>query len=971
MSRTVNDVVKENLDQPGGTFLRLRTHSGAYVKYTYREVVERGLRWKRYFETCLPPRSRIAIILPHSLDGYASYLGATLAGCQPAQVHFPSPKFSHARYERTAVPILRELGFAAIVSYAELTPILRAQIGGAPSPPMFIEAASIRLPDAAGVGSPHASSSSIAFLQFSSGTTGMKKGVAITHRQLLWQVETYSRNLAIDARDRIVSWLPLYHDLGLIACFWLPLLTRASLVAMSPFDWVRQPLLLLDAIAKHRSTLCWMPNFAYLHLCNAADAAGRAGRATLASMRAFVSGGEPVLASTMDRFCGTFGPAGVNRSMLWTIYGMAEAVLAATCTNAACLPPVDWIDRRRLNECGVAEPLAANDANGRCYVSCGPALDGVDVSIAGADGADLPERHIGEIVVRSPCGVTSYLDGAPAADPSIGCALRSGDLGYIAGGHLYVTGRKKDLIIVAGRNIHPEDVEQIVNGVEGIVPGRSVALGVDDASLGTQQLVVIAETRHSAQSIEDGIRNAIDEGIRAALDVAAGDIALVPAHWLEKSTSGKIARRANLEKYVNAKAAMVTDPSDDSRFHEPSLHELKLAIASVLPEYKRHRLLVLGEDEPLLGSGLLDSLRIVQALGAIENRFARVRIPDRELLDIDYNFSTLASLRSWLARVQRRHGRPADLYAGPDGTGAYPPRALPSESVQSMRAFKTLNYLSSSRRHNLLILGSSRVANLHSRVAAERGYRSLNFAVNRARAEDFWCILRFALDNAGEQLRQVVAGLDIDSFTNGLPCPEPALSRCPHLSAYLNEVPAAAADGESRVHDLWLRQQLESARQRILAYDPETGDQIFLNSDIHHSRHRTYISRPIESQYPVVAAQLAGYTGIGVERLAYFGQFARLCAERGLALTCFWSPVHAELARFMREHTPYAARRAEIEAYFAERLPEVPLHDFSVAAKFGGADDDFEDAAHIMPYNADVLLRRLLAGLSGADRSGA
>ncbi|WP_437759675.1 non-ribosomal peptide synthetase [Sorangium sp. So ce1389] len=949
---TIDAVVRRNLERAGSSELRVKTYSGVYVKLGYAEYVARALRWTAYYRGAgLRPAARVAIILPHSFDAYAAYLGATLGGYVPVHMHFPSPRLSRSAYARAVGPMAKEAGVEIVMTYSDLVPLLRGCLSarGERSVPV-VEAGTLALPDPASLDDHRAEPSDVAFLQLSSGTTGARKAVAVRQRAIVRHVAAYARRLSITAADRIVSWLPLYHDLGLVTSLWIPALERASLVAMSPFEWVRNPTSLLQAISRFRGTLCWMPNFAFMHLCKAARLLKDPGW-DLSTIRGLVNGAEPVLESTRRRFVEAFAPYGLEPEALWTIYGMAEVILAATSGDAGHPPRADAVDPRAFAEEGRAVP-GAPGAAARVNLSSGAPLDEVAIEVVGPDGRALPERRVGEIVIRSPYLVDGYLGGGAFE----GGAIASGDLGYLADGHLFVTGRKKDVIILAGRNVLPEDIESLVNDVDGVIAGRVAALGVDDDDLGTERLLVIAETRVSSPAERERVRAEIDAAVRGSAEVGAGAVFLAPPGWLLKSPSGKLARRANLEKYLRE----IAPRPAGGAIAEPGAGDapearLRRVIASVLPAHHAARVERLTLDEKLLESGLFDSLSLVHLMVAIERAFG-LDLPEHELLDVDHNFDRLGHLLAWLGRLA------ADRATSRAEASA--PSPLPQEGVVTVRSFKAEAYLGSSRRHDLLILGSSRSMNLGSRVAAELGYRSFNFSVNRARAEDYHAALHRVLGAGKAELRRVLVGIDVDSLSNATPFPDPALAECAELRGCLDARDRRACEESGRSPDrfehLLRRQRRESEAHRVFTYDPESGDQIFLNSNIHHTRQRTFMSRSPESYFNTLSLQLAGFTALHRPRLRYLRRVVSLCRARGIEVTCFLNPMHPRLVEFAVEHTTYAARRRELEAFFARRLPETPLVDCSVPSRFGGDDDDFEDAGHIMPYNADVLLRRLL-----------
>lgn len=393
-----------------------------------------------------------------------------------------------------------------------------------------------------------ASADAIAFLQHSSGTTGLQKGVALSHRAALNQLASYSAALDLSSDDVIVSWLPLYHDMGLIAGFLLPLAQGVPLVLMSPFDWVQHPALLFRAIHDYRGTLCWLPNFAYNHCARRVRARDLEG-VSLASMRLFINCSEPVQAASHALFLERFAPLGARPEMLGVSYAMAENTFAVTQTPPGQPARLDVIDRAALEGAGRAVPVASDHPNAQARVSCGPCIAGTQARVLDASGAPLPDRHVGEIAIQSDCLLSGYYR-RPDLQPFRDGWYLTGDRGYMADGEIYVVGRSKDLIINAGRNIYPQDIEAIVNAVAGVHAGRAVAFGVPDAREGTELIAVVAEVETEDAEARRQISAAIRQAVARASAVTVSYVHLVGAKWLIKTSSGKIARAANREKWL-------------------------------------------------------------------------------------------------------------------------------------------------------------------------------------------------------------------------------------------------------------------------------------------------------------------------------------------------------------------------------------------------------------------------------------
>lgn len=394
----------------------------------------------------------------------------------------------------------------------------------------------------------------IALLQHSSGTTGLQKGVALAHRAIFEQLERYGRAIGFSREDVVVSWLPLYHDMGLIAGFLMPLLDGARLVLMSPLDWVRAPHMLMQAISAHKGTLCWLPNFAY-NFCAQKIREEDLSGVDLSSMRAFINCSEPVYIASHEMFVQRFAPYGVRMAMLATCYAMAETVFAVTQSPIGAPAHVDRVDREALHRERHARPADGAGVQGvQRVLSSGRAIEGVKIRVLDEQRCPLPDRHVGELAVHTSHMLTEYYRRPDATAEAFheGWYL-TGDMGYLADGEVYVLGRKKDLIIIGGRNIYPRDIEALVNTVEGIHAGRVAAFGIPSPERGTEDLAVVAEVDGD---LTDGRARAIAAEVRRAIavgsDLMVRYVEIVPRGWLIKTSSGKVARAANREKFLAA-----------------------------------------------------------------------------------------------------------------------------------------------------------------------------------------------------------------------------------------------------------------------------------------------------------------------------------------------------------------------------------------------------------------------------------
>ena len=491
-------------------------------------------------------KSSDLVIIAHTqnLESIFAFWGAMLLGAIPSMFPTLTEKLDEEVYMQGMAELSRLSAARAILTTDEFAPLLGARV----AVPVY---AAAQLRDAQRDSERPAAADpdpeSIAFLQHSSGTTGLQKGVALSHRAVLNQLAGYGNAIQLTADDVVVSWLPLYHDMGLIAGFLLPLVQGIPLVLMSPFDWVRHPALLFKAIHDHGGTLCWLPNFAYNHCARRIRQRDLEGLSA-ASMRLFINCSEPVYHESHRLFLERFAGIGVRPEMLSVSYAMAENTFGVTQTPPGTQPALDSVSRNDLEAVRLARPVEPDHPDAVVKVSCGPPIAGTDLRIVDDDGRPLPDRHVGEVTIRSDCMLSEYYH-RPDLEPFRDGWYLTGDMGYMADGELYIVGRSKDLIINAGKNIYPQDIEAIVNGVPGVHPGRVVAFGVADEREGTELVAVVAEV----ESLDEAQRKALNKAIRQEISrqstVTVSYVHLVGPKWLLKTSSGKIARAANRDKW--------------------------------------------------------------------------------------------------------------------------------------------------------------------------------------------------------------------------------------------------------------------------------------------------------------------------------------------------------------------------------------------------------------------------------------
>jgi acyl-CoA synthetase (AMP-forming)/AMP-acid ligase II len=372
----------------------------------------------------------------------------------------------------------------------------------------------------------------------------------LSHRAIINFLQSTRKGLQLIKRDVTVSWLPLYHDFGFFAGFLLPLLSEVPTVLISPFKWLSKPRSFLEALQKYKGTVSFLPNSGHNHTVRIVPS-GKVNGLDLSSLRALVNGAEPILHKSVDMFFRHFSACGFKASALASGYGMAENTLSATVSIMGQRSPVDWINAEEMQVSRKAVPAPPDKPGSVPYVSSGGPLDGVELKIIDEKRNELPERSCGEITIRSNSLFSGYLNRKDLTEKVlINGWYHTGDLGYMANGQLFVCGRKKDLIIIGGHNIHPEDVENIASSVPGIFPDSVVALGIEDEDLGTQRLVIVCSLEHPvSKNEEQEIERELRRKVFRELEVTVGEVHLVNKRWIVKTQSGKITRSMNRDKY--------------------------------------------------------------------------------------------------------------------------------------------------------------------------------------------------------------------------------------------------------------------------------------------------------------------------------------------------------------------------------------------------------------------------------------
>jgi acyl carrier protein len=543
-ARTLQAVLQWRLEQHADQTQIVVLHDEAEQRISVAELARAAAAVAAGLQRAgVAPRDCVAIMLPTSADYFASYFGVLLASAIPVPIYPPARVSQLEDHVRRHAGILANAQATALITVPEAMVVARLLQAQVPGLRHVLAAHDLRACEAA-PHPVHAQPDDIAFIQYTSGSTGNPKGVALTHANLLANIDAMARACQATSRDVFVSWLPLYHDMGLIGAWLSGLVVGFPLVVMSPLAFLSRPRRWLDAITRYRGTLSAGPNFAY-ELCLKRIGDDELDGLDLASWRLAFNGAEAVSPDTVRRFTERFAPCGLRAEAMAPVYGLAECAVGLLFPPLGRAPPIDAVDRDALMRGQRAQPAAAGDAAALRFVGCGQPIPGHAVRIVDAAGAEVGERLEGRLEFKGPSATRGYYrNPEQTARLRRGDWLDSGDRAYRVGGEFYITGRVKDIVIRAGRNLYPDEIEEAVGRVPGIRKGCVAVFGMPDPAAGTERLVVLAEARDEKSIGDAALRDAVARAVGDTIGEPADEIVLARAHTVLKTSSGKVRRAA-------------------------------------------------------------------------------------------------------------------------------------------------------------------------------------------------------------------------------------------------------------------------------------------------------------------------------------------------------------------------------------------------------------------------------------------
>ncbi len=566
---------------------------------------------------------RVLLLFPSGLEFIAAFLGCLYAGAVAVPAYPPRSARGLPRLRA----ILDDSRPRVILTTEELSRRARGLLGEivslAPVAWLATDGLEARAEEWR---EPAIDRDTLALLQYTSGSTATPKGVMVSHANLLHNEEMIRRAFAQSDESVIIGWLPLYHDMGLIGNVLQPLYLGARCVLMTPVAFLQQPLRWLAAISRHRGTTSGGPSFAY-ELCVRKIGAGQKADLDLSSWRLAFNGAEPVRAETLDRFAAAFAGCGFRREAFYPCFGLAEATLFATGGEAGAAPPVMTVQAAPLEE-GRVEEVAAGEPGGRTLVGCGRTWMGQRLEVVDPEaGCSLGPGRVGEIWIAGPSVAQGYW-GNPAAterdfrarlagEPEAGPFLRTGDLGFHMGGELFVTGRLKDLIILRGRNLYPQDLELTAEQAHpALRPGGSAAFSVDAA--GEERLVIVAELERRIGDEPEEVAAVVRTAIAREHEIGVWEVVFLRTGTIPKTSSGKLQRHACRAAWGSGELAVVGRSGTGEDLEEASHTDIEGAALPVLDRLLAATARVLrlppgriDPDQPLVALGL-DSLSAVE-----------------------------------------------------------------------------------------------------------------------------------------------------------------------------------------------------------------------------------------------------------------------------------------------------------------------------------------------------------------------
>ncbi len=549
----VEVLLKRAAKEPNRVHIFLQDDAGNEQPITYGKLLENAKKVAHGLQSWdIEVGETIAIMLPTSEDFFYTFFGILLIGAIPVPIYPPFRPDRIEEYAMRAANILKNAEVRLLITFQKaerLSDLLKVFISSLKAV-ITVDSLTKNEGDFKPV---HVNENMPGLIQYTSGSTSLPKGVLLTHQNLLANIRAIGQGINLTSSDVAVSWLPLYHDMGLIGS-WLTSFYHANpVVIMSPLSFLSRPERWLWTIHYHRATVTGAPNFAY-ELCVRRISDKALEGLDLSTWRVTFNGAEAVNPRTLESFIKRFEPYGFKDTTMYPVYGLAETCVALTFPPLNRPPKIDSIDRTIFQTQQRAVPTTQTGQNMLQIVCCGKPLPLHEIKIVDENLMELPERRVGDLHFRGPSMMQGYHNQVEATKAIwFDGWWNSGDLAYLADGEVYITGRKKDVIIKAGRNLYPDEIEEATGQVNGVRKGCVVAFGVTDAEWGTEKLVIVAETKEDSSILHKKIIAEITEKVNVVLGILPDEVLLVTPKTIGKTSSGKLQRAACKQAYLEKK----------------------------------------------------------------------------------------------------------------------------------------------------------------------------------------------------------------------------------------------------------------------------------------------------------------------------------------------------------------------------------------------------------------------------------
>ena len=579
-AKTLLEVLDWHVEQhPDRPHIQLYQDKGEGKRLSYRQLktgaaqVAAGLQ-----HAGLQPAEPVAIMLPSGTDYFYSFFGILMAGGIPVPVYPPARPSQLEDHMLRHARILANCLARTLITVPEASKVARLLKSQAPALKHIVTVSAL-LASAVMATPPTLNSNDIAFIQYTSGSTGNPKGVILTHANLLANIRAMGQTTEVTSEDIFVSWLPLYHDMGLIGAWLGSLYYAVLLVVMPPLSFLARPERWLWAIHRYRGTLSASPNFGYEYCLKRLKDDDLQGL-DLNCWRAAFNGAEAISPDTLQQFMARFARYGFHAGAMMPVYGLAESAVGLAFPPLHRGPVIDQVERNEFMRSGQANAVPDHGQQPLRFVSCGSPLPSHQIRVVDQAAHELPERRQGRLEFRGPSATSGYYRDADNTRRLFHQDwLDSGDLAYIANGEIYITGRIKDIIIRAGRNIYPHELEDAVGNISGIRTGRVAVFGSVDSRTATERLIVLAETRSQEEAERERLRSEINSLATDLVGAAPDETILAPPGTVLKTSSGKIRRAASRELFEKGEIG--------KRRRSLPWQLMRLALASVWPQLRR------------------------------------------------------------------------------------------------------------------------------------------------------------------------------------------------------------------------------------------------------------------------------------------------------------------------------------------------------------------------------------------------